>query len=538
MRRPVHTTLIWLLAVSGILAAGTRAQETPVAAGKDARSAVSGGGGTFPFTDAAYRNAVLHAGLDSIQVRFGDGRPSFAARVVQRPEGSYISLPDMGSICGGGFQWNPETWRGSIWVDSSKVLLVLDTQIFWVEGTPVQLPAPVRYAQEQVWIPAGFLEGIFLPLMGDQAAWDPQRGRLTIRPPGRLLQPITWTESAGSIVLSFTPVGEDSLRLRWDPIGELHVDVRGTSLPPDFLPPQDLPEGIRLARFDRTPSGAGLVFDVAPVWLGIMPESRRGGVQNIRLTRRSRDITRGQFAPLGTYLEAAPASRRSGSTGRSIVIEIPPEDELMAGRAYCLETLARTLQHNLETGFGHDVILQRDRAGTGRFYSPAGTPEIPHLQPADCWIGFRLEHWPGSGVRELLLVTPSPVPQWIVPGAEAGPAGSAGGHGMEYRDIELLTGRIVPWGQTARLHERSSMRLARTLSEHMGHEWEGRPVRITSHPARIFRGVDMPAVMISPGLAEDLEALDLMCDPEALRRLVRDLSFGIDEFLTASSLRR
>ncbi len=537
MTRPHHRTLAWLPLILGILAAGTQAQDTHTVVGRDLPEEWSREPGAFPFTDAAHRNAVLHAGLDSIRVRFGDGRRDIAVRVIQRPEGSYISLPDLGSICGGGFQWNPETWRGSVWVGSTKVLLVLDTQVFWVEGTPVQLPAPVRYAEEQVWISTGFIEGILLPLMGDQAVWDPQRGSLTIRPSGRLLRPITWTESAGSTVLSFTPVGEDSLRLRWDPIGELHVDIRGTSLPMDFIPPQDLPEGIRLARFQRTACGAELVFAVAPVWLGLMPEYLRGGVHDIRLTRRSRDVVRGRFSPLGAYLDAPPALTRGGSAGRTVVIEIPPAAELVSGRAYCLETLARTLQHNLETGFGHNVILLRDRAATGRFHSPAGTPEIPAVQPADCWIGFRLEHWPGSGVREMLLVTPLPAPHWVVPGDEAGMSGPGGSQGREYRDIELLTGRIVPWGQTARLHQRSSMRLARTLSEHLGHDWEGRPVRITSHPARVFRGVDMPAVMISPGLAEDLEALDLMCDPDALQRLVRNLSFGIDEFLTASSVR-
>jgi len=47
----------------------------------------------------------------------------------------------------------------------------------------------------------------------------------------------------------------------------------------------------------------------------------------------------------------------------------------------------------------------------------------------------------------------------------------------------------------------------------------------------------MPAVVISPGLAEDVETLDLLCDFEALRRMVSNLAFGIDEFLTVSSRR-
>lgn len=537
MRAPLLTAVLWLLAVQWLAAVEARAQDASVG-GKPGSARYAGEPAGFPFSDAAHRNAVLHSGLDSIQVRFGDGRRDMVVRVVQRPEGAYIPLPDLGRISGGGFKWNPEMWRGSVWIDSTEVILVLDTQVFWVQGTPVQLPAPVRYALEQVWIPVGFLEGILLPLMGGRAIWDPIRGVLSIQARGSFLRPISVTEGAGTAALAFQPVGDDSLRLRWDPVGLLHVEIHGASLPLDFAPPPDLPEGIRLARYHRLPSGTEFVFDVEPSWLGVQRERDRGGAEFVRLTGRSRDITHGPFEPLGYYLHAGAASVRTGAAGKTVVIEMPAEARQEAGRARCLETVARTLAHTLQTGFGHEVILQRDRGERGLFHSPAGTPEIPPCPPADVWIGFRLDQWPGSGVRELLLVAPSSPPLGIPPGAEAGPVASAGGTAGEYRDAELLAGRIVPWGQTARLHQNASMLLARTLSEHMGHEWEGRPVRIACHPARVFRGLDMPAVIISPGLVDDVQTLDLICEYEALQRLVRNLAFGVDEFLTVSSGRR
>lgn len=49
---------------------------------------------------------------DSIEVRFGDGRSELFLPVHKRSDGAFLRVGDMGRICGHGFVWDPDTYRG------------------------------------------------------------------------------------------------------------------------------------------------------------------------------------------------------------------------------------------------------------------------------------------------------------------------------------------------------------------------------------------------------------------------------------------
>ena len=104
--------------------------------------------------------AEVAAALDSVRFRPENGRPRESFPVRHDSDGAYLSLGDFGRITGGGYRWNPETWKGSLRLDSLEVGFALDTPVFWVRNQAIQLPAPVRIAEEQVWLPLVLLDGI------------------------------------------------------------------------------------------------------------------------------------------------------------------------------------------------------------------------------------------------------------------------------------------------------------------------------------------------------------------------------------------
>jgi hypothetical protein len=73
--------------------------------------------------------------------------------------------------------------------------------------------------------------------------------------------------------------------------------------------------------------------------------------------------------------------------------------------------------------------------------------------------------------------------------------------------------------------------LARIVADHLDDRWADRPVRISARPARIFRGVGVPALLIYPAAVSDGAAMSALCDEVQATELARNLAFAVDEFL-------
>lgn len=489
----------------------------------------------FSYSEDAVSNAAAESRLDSVLVRYADGRKAEALAVHQRSEGAYLTLGDFGRIAGNGFRWDPETWRGSLRVDSVDVRFVLDTPIFWIGDEAVHIPAPVRYADEQVLVPLGLIDAIFVPVLRERCSWDPATGNLRLAYGKPWLETVELNGGRLSASLVLGPVRENAIRFRWDPTGWLHIELRGTHTAPE---PPRVPgrvDGIEIVSLTSTSRGCEVVLRLDPQWVGIRTREGRGSQAVVDFTARESDTERGRFEALGSYLDPRGARGPATGPGRHILIELPATAET-TGVAVCMLNFADRLRLILEQDFGHVVVPVDDRSRPGRLRSPAGLPETPGVPEGDCWVGFRFEDWPSAEAREFLLVVPDPPPKQQLLAVLAGVEGAAPA-AVDEADAYAAPGaswksiQAVPWGQVPRVYRSASRTLARTMAEHLNYEWEGRPVRIASRPARIFRGLAMPAVLVYPSVDGDAQIRDALCDDLRASELARNLAFALDEFL-------
>jgi hypothetical protein len=490
----------------------------------------------YPFSDAAAANAAAEARLDSLRVRYADGRSPESLTVYQRDEGAYLDLGDLGRVTGGGFRWNPETWRGSFLVDSVVVDLVLDTAVFWIRGEAVNLPAPVRYAGERVLVPLGILDGVVAPLLGDRCHWDPNSGELDLALGKPWLETPELNGGGAMATLTLAPVPGEAVRFRWDPMGQLFIEIKGPHVQPEPLRANGRVDGCEVASIRSTKRGCELVLRLDPQWMGVRVRTgRTPQTLIVDLTSRPADVDRAHFDPLGSYLDPRNPQERPSGPGREILLEValPPGE---GGNTACLLALAERLRSALEQDFGHHVVMTDDRSKPGLFRTPLGLSEIPGLPDGDCWVGLRLESWPSESAREFLLVVPGePARQELVAARTQATSATAGDQteftGGSAAGLSPSGGRVIPWGQVSRPFEASSRTLARTMAEHLSFQWEGRPLRIMPRPARIFRGMAMPGVLLYPAAATDAGALNALCDETKSAELARNLAFALDEFL-------
>jgi hypothetical protein len=454
--------------------------------------------------------------------------------VFREAEGPYLAVGDFGRV-GDGFRWNPETWRGSLSFDSTEVGFALDSAVFWVRGAPVQAPAPVRYRSGTVLMPLSFIDAVLEPLLGARCLWEPSTGRLVIAGPPPWITTLALEGNGLSASLSIGPVSEEALRLRWDPQGILLVEARGVRLPVDRRTVSGRAEGVETAWVRCTGRGTEVALRIDGRWAAVRLRGDRGGSVRVEWTSKVREVQVEGFQPLGTY--AVPARSGGGSSaGRVVLLEVgTPLPEASAG-AECLVAVAERLAGVLSSEFGLTVIRVPDRGVPGTYRTPAGLPETPGIPPGDCWIGLRLEERPAAGIGEFSLVVPAPParrePLRLGALVSAAPHRESPARGLG--DNPRLQGallRVPPWGQVARALAPSSARLARIVADHLDYRWADRPVRISSRPARIFRGVGVPALLLYPAAASDDTAMRALCDEVQSTELARNLAFAVDEFL-------
>ena len=490
---------------------------------------------SFPYSMAPFENLTVESRLDSLRVTYGHGLPPEVVPVEGSDEGPYLALGDLGRITGGSYRWNPETWRGSFVVDSVDVVFTLDSPLFWVRGAAVQLPAPVRYRAEQVRVPLGVIDGILEPLLGERCRWDPRGGTLELTGPPPWVQTLALSGGTPLAALEIGPVDPTAVRLRWDPLGTLIVDVTGARAAPAANPVKGRAGGIRVARPRSTVRGFEVALALESEWVGArLRRDKADRTVTVELTTSTREVQRGRFEPLTTWISGRSVAAPGVVTGRTILLEIPPPPAAAEAVSDCLTGLTELLRAVLEQEFGHSLVVIQDRLEEGSLRSPAGLPETPGVPSGDCWIGVRLESRPPGNEGEFTLVVPGMVARREVLRGGALEAVDAAAAERTLETAAATGGvfeKLPPWGQTARPREGESARLARLIADHLDYRWADRPIRIHARPARIFRGLGVPGVILYPAAIDDDAALRALCDQTEVGELVRNLAFAIDEFL-------
>ncbi|MBK8231981.1 MAG: hypothetical protein IT349_07865 [Candidatus Eisenbacteria bacterium] len=492
-----------------------------------------------PVEGQGRRTPASLRGIDSLRVSYQDGRPGFAVPLVQKDEGTYVDLADWARVLGEGYTWDPENYRGGFSLDSLSVGFVLDSPLFWSGGRVAQAEAPVRYEEERVRIPVAAIDTVVLPRLRDRIRWDRSTGRLEFLSSGPWLETVDVRLSSGRLVISVGPLDQQQHRVRWDPSGTLAIEVEGVRLAPGFQAPTGRIDNLGRVRVLPHPAGVSVQVALDPGWVGLRARrSQAEKVLNCELTRSRRDLEGLGFEPLDTYPPAR--SRQRLGQPRRILLEVGNGGD--ANGAQYLQNLAAEIETALTQDFGHEVMRIADREAEGRGSSPKNRPEIPALPEADCWLGLRLERYPSTDEAAFVMVCPAPPRFWdnldAMEGVRAEQSDSEVRESErslpQYTQITPLTGvRPAPWGQAAREYQGASVSLAQTLADHLGVEMSTRRLRVISRPARIFRGMNMPAVLVYPLSSGDAAGARELSQSEMLSRTARSIAFGLDEYLLA-----
>lgn len=478
------------------------------------------------------------AAPDSLTVRFGDGRLPEVIPVYSFPEGPYVALTDLGAITGHGVVWDPETYRGSVQVDSTSVGFVLDAPMLWLGDDVLQLEQPVVYRDEHVMLPFAIVDAVLVPAMGERIRYDAETGVLELSGGEPRLRELRLEPDTRRLELSLDPM-PTSRRLLWDPSGILAVQIGGVFLPPGYEPPDFSGRGLERVEVLPTKRGMEIRLFVAPGWVGARSSRSPRGTLDIELTQTMRDVDAGRFELLTSYMtpEAGSEIARDPLHRNRILIEISPEQP-----GSYLDLLSSELGRVLDDEFRHEVIFVRDRKAAGQSRGGGGIPEMPGVPPGDCWIGMRLEQYGSSDAHDFLLVTPGQAPRFesvdatlLAAGAPvASPGGAVVAPSAETDDRGV---RLIPWGQAPRLFRSPNRQLSRNLEDHLRSDLPLLSVRATSRPSRIFRGLAMPAVLIYPALAGDESNLRALSSRDQVELVAKSLAYGIDEFLREQASR-
>ena len=482
--------------------------------------------------------AVGFAAPDSLTVRFGDGRLPEVIPVHAFPEGPYVALTDLGAITGHGVVWDPETYRGSVQVDSTSVGFLLDAPMLWLGEDILQLTQPVIYRDEQVMLPFAIVDAVLVPALGERIRYDAENGVLELGGGEPRLHDLRLEPDTRRLELSLDPM-PTGRRLLWDPSGILAVQIAGVFLPPGYQPPDFSGRGLERVEVLPTKIGMEIRLHVAPGWVGARASRSPRGTLDIELTQNARDVDSGRFELLTSYLSAQGASIDRDPLHRNrILIEVSPEQP-----GSYLGLLSSELAHVLEDQFRHEVIFVHDRKEAGRARGGAGIPEMPGVPPGDCWIGLRLEQYGGDDVHDFLIVTPGQPPRYesvdaalLAAGA---PVASPSGAVVSPRegDSDDRGVRLIPWGQAPRMFRSANRHLASNLVDHLRSDLPLLSVRTTSRPSRIFRGLAMPAVLIYPARTGDENNLRALSSRDQIELVAKSLAYGIDEFLREQASR-
>ncbi|MEZ4650702.1 MAG: hypothetical protein R3E97_18355 [Candidatus Eisenbacteria bacterium] len=480
---------------------------------------------------------------DSIEVRFGDGRPDLFLPVHKRADGAFLRVGDLGRICGHGFVWDPDTYRGKIEADTVSVSFLLDSPIYWTESAFVQLPERVVYENNQLYLPLSLLREVIAPAYGERMVWDQKRGQLSLAAPRPWLDDIDFDRSGQTFDISIRPLPEGDYRLRWDPLGELVVEIRGLHLPPGQTQPNFRDRDVRRVRLEPRPGGMAVRISVDSGWVGAQIEERDRELR-VSMTRVLRDVQRGEASLLTGF---HPPSVGDRSWGARVVIEVSPLGSGSSEENRYLEDLASEIANQLEETYRHQVVFIPDRRGAGRTRGPAGTPEVPAVPEADVWIGLRMENYSSKDVEDFLFVVPGQPPRYETVGAQVAGAGtpiaSTGGEqvlapplpGGRKQDAAY---RMIPWGQAPRLDQDESQQLAEAMATQLRADLQFRPVRTMARSARIFRGLSMPSVLIYPTTVADNAGLRALSASDQVALVGGSLASGIDEFLRRQETNR
>ncbi len=93
---------------------------------------------------------------------------------------------------------------------------------------------------------------------------------------------------------------------------------------------------------------------------------------------------------------------------------------------------------------------------------------------------------------------------------------------------------LVPWDEVARGHAEESASLARYISRGLGGVEGLRDAGFRRAPIVLFRGVDMPCVMVNCGFLTNAGDEALLRDAASQRRIAGAIARGIVEFVNAS----
>ncbi|MEZ4652367.1 MAG: hypothetical protein R3E12_01865 [Candidatus Eisenbacteria bacterium] len=337
------------------------------------------------------RVACAEAVPDSLIVSYQDGRVPETIPVHRFPEGRYVALTDLGVLTGHGIVWDPETFRGSVQLDSTSVGFLLDAPLLWLGADVLQLSAPVIYREEQVMVPFDLIDDVLVPALGERSHYDASRGLLELGGGEPRLQHIEIAQVSRHLTLSMDPMPNNRM-LRWDPSGILSVQIGGVFLPPGYRSPELTARGLDRVEVLGTKRGMEIRLHLVPGWVGARSFRTPEGRLQVEMTQVLRDVETGRFQLLTSYLvperdgggpfSAIGCSSRSlPSRPAPISIDSPPSSQtcwrISSGTRWCSCAIVATPGERAEAAaFRSYPGSRREIAGSASGSSPTAEPML------------------------------------------------------------------------------------------------------------------------------------------------------------------
>jgi len=431
----------------------------------------------------------------------------------------YLSMNDAALLLGATKYWNEETRKAVLNVEGTRIRLTALSPIVAVGEKTFVLPCPVLLSRGVIFIPVELFTQTVPASMGKTITWNQGSQYLSVVKEGTV--PATVSVEVSDRVAYVTV--ESPERIEYSPVnvsndGFSVLLERASLLAKPVLQENPIVTGLSVG---RAPGGVELRVALARGVSGYSME-RKGGPPRIVLGFTSSEelLRAGDFLPLGTEMPRV----ASGRDYKVVVIDAGhggADEGIRAGGSVEKQIdldVARDVKDALSAAGLSAVLTRSEDAQT----SVDERAVRANSAGGDLFVSIHCDGYPDSQARGYSV-------EVLQPDGLAGGAQQGEGQGVASAGVDL-----VPWSEVAKGHVNESASLARYISRSLGAVEGLRDAGFRRAPIVLFRGVDMPCVLVNCGFLTNPGDEALLRDGASQRRIAGAIAAGIVEFVNAS----
>jgi len=437
----------------------------------------------------------------------------------------YLSMNDAALLLGATKYWKAETRKAVLNVEGTQIRLTVLSPIVAVGEKTYVLPSPVLFSRGVLFIPVELFTETVPAALGKKITWNQATQYLSALKEGTV--PATVSVEVSDQVTYVTV--ESSERIEYSPVsvskdGFTVLLERASFLTKPVLQENPMVKGLSVGRVS---GGAELRLALAPGVSGYSMERKASPPRVVLGFTSSEELLRsGEFLPFGTEMPRVASARNY----KVVVIDAGhggADEGLRAGSSVEKQVnleLARAVKDALSAAGGLSVVLTRNEDTQ---LSVDDRAVKANTAGGDIFVSLHCDGYPGSQARGYSVEVLEP----------EGLAGRVGQRSSRQEDASgAASGNVdlVPWNEVARGHVDESASLARYISRSLSSIEGLRDAGFRRAPLVLFRGVDMPCVLVNCGFLTNPGDEALLRDAASQRRIAGAIARGIVEFVNDS----